>query len=78
MQEGAGPIVDEGVGEGLFDSERCSFCGRGATAGKGRFILSFRGPVASETTLYSDPFLLSVYCQDLAHLTRDHQSHSSF
>lgn len=68
----------KGVGEGLFDSECCSFYGWGATAGKGRFILSFKGLVTSETTLYSDPFLLNVYCQDLVHLTRDHQSHSSF
>lgn len=51
--------VDEGCGRGgLFDSECCSFYGRGATAGKGRFILSFRGLVSSEATLYSDPFLL--------------------
>lgn len=60
----------KGVGEGLFDSECCSFYGRGATAGKGRFILSFKGLVTSETTLYSDPFLLNVYCQDLVHLTK--------
>lgn len=32
---------------------------------KGRSSLSFRGLVTSETTLYSDPHLLNVCCQDL-------------
>lgn len=67
-----------GAGERFFDSECRSFCHQGATVGKWRFILSFRDLLTSETTLYRDLLLLNVYCQDLARLTRDHQSHCSF